>query len=86
MLSGDLTCLSRMAFMSLDGQSVEELRRSLLLVAERIQDAADKAAHLEAAAVGVSAKPVLVDLSDDKVVLFPVVKRPVSTSPEGGAA
>lgn len=87
MLSHDLTCLARMAFLSMDGKSVGELQKSLLLIAERIQAGADQAAHLEAAAVGVAAKSVLIDLSDDKVVLFPVAKRPVPReAPDGGAA
>ncbi|WP_153769253.1 hypothetical protein [Labrenzia sp. CE80] len=84
MLSQDLTSLARMAFLSLESDSAEDLKRSLMLVAERVQEGADQAAHLEAAAVAV--RPTMIDLSDEKIALFPVAKRPVpSRKPEGAA-
>lgn len=86
MLSHDLTALARSALLSLEAQTVEDLRKCLHRVAERIQDSADKAAHLEASAVGGAARPVVIDLSDDKVVLFPVVRRPRVPHRPGGAA
>jgi hypothetical protein len=84
MLSQDLTNLARLSFLAMGEADLGTLQRTMLLVAERIQDAAEKAAHLEAAKIGASARPVVIDLSDPKIELFPRAKRSVPASPTNG--
>ncbi|MEP0406292.1 hypothetical protein [Roseibium sp.] len=82
MLSHDLTNLA--AFASLEALSdhdmTNETRKLLTLLADRLEVCAGRAASLEDKK---SVGTVLVDLGDDKVTLFPKVKRPVpATAPE----
>ncbi|WP_417691523.1 hypothetical protein [Roseibium sp.] len=88
MLSQDLSSLARMTFLAMDGDNLKDMKNSMLMLAERIQEASSQAAYLEAARVetglGVEAKPVLIDLSDDKIALFPGLKRPAPSAPKDG--
>jgi len=83
MLSADLTNLSRnLAIKAATIGIADPFHGYLMRVAESLQDLRDQAEQLEKSGV----RPMtVIDLSDDKIVLFPVIKRPVPIG-NGGAA
>ncbi|MBD8890173.1 hypothetical protein [Roseibium litorale] len=83
LLSHDLNNLA--AFVSLEALSgnekTPEIRELLTLLADRIEICACRAVRLEGElAAGHFKTPVMIDLSDSKVTLFPRAKRPVPAS------
>ncbi len=84
MLSTDLVNLASWAYLAMDENDPEKLQTSLRLIADRIEKTAEQARGLEFTRVGVQGRTVI-DLSDPKIALFPVAKRPVPIG-DGGAA
>lgn len=89
MLSDDLTNLCRDVFLRARETKDAGTCRYLDKVAGRLQAHRDEAKALEnAVARSGELKPVLIDLSDDKITMFPRrrLPRPVSGNGDGDAA
>ena len=81
MLSSDLRNLSlNVAVKAGEIGLADPFHAYLMRVAESLQDLRDKAEAMEKNSVRAV---TLVDLSDDKIVLFPIAKRPIPIN-EGG--
>ncbi|MBO9419176.1 hypothetical protein J7481_06690 [Labrenzia sp. R4_2] len=86
MLSDDITNLCRAVFVKANGLPKDDpMQGYLMRIAGRLQCYRDQIQQLERARVPDSARASLViDLSDDRIVPFPKMKRPIPD--EGGAA
>lgn len=86
MLSDDITNLCRTMFLKANGMDpADPMQGYLMHVAGRLHSYREQIVHLERAAVPETVRlPVVIDLTADKVVRLPVVKRPVPD--EDGAA
>lgn len=86
MLSDDVTNLGRDLFIKANEfDRTDPMHTYLMKVAGRIQTYRNLVLQLERTVVPANARnPVVIDLTDDKVVPFPGFKRPIPT--DGGAA
>lgn len=86
MLSDDITNLCRAVFFKANAlQKDDPMQGYLMRLAGRLQCYRDQILHLERARVPEGAREnVVVDLSDDRIVPFPKMKRPIPD--EGGVA
>ncbi|QDG74432.1 hypothetical protein [Labrenzia sp. PHM005] len=84
MLSKDLECFWAALEMRKNDRGEIILDQRLAVVAElALQDCVHQARQMEAARI--SRPATIIDLSDDKIVLFPIAKRSVPFN-DGGAA